>query len=168
MSASGAIADVNTLLAGLTFTPTADYNASFNIATSVSDGVAAPLTGSKNVTGTAVNDAPQASGSAVLAAVNEDTVSPGGATVASLFFANFSDPTDAGNPAQNQFAGVAVRGQAVDLAEGRWQYSIDGGANWSNFGFISDTKAVALRATDFCASSQPRITTAHRTACRCG
>ena len=147
--ASGAIADVNTLLAGLTFTPTADYNASFNIATSVSDGVAAPLTGSKNVTGTAVNDAPQASGSAVLAAVNEDTVSPGGATVASLFFANFSDPTDAGNPAQNQFAGVAVRGQAVDLAEGRWQYSIDGGANWSNFGFISDTKAVALRATDF-------------------
>ena len=37
-SASGAIADVNTLLAGLTLTPTADYNASFNIATSVSDG----------------------------------------------------------------------------------------------------------------------------------
>src|SRR5438067_1017350 len=37
-SASGAIADVNTLLAGVVFTPAADVNANFTIATSVSDG----------------------------------------------------------------------------------------------------------------------------------
>ncbi len=57
-TASGAIADVNTLLAGLTFTPALNYNSNFTIATSVSDGVAPALTGSKNMTGTAVNDAP--------------------------------------------------------------------------------------------------------------
>ena len=57
-TASGAIADVNTLLSGVTFTPMLNYNANFNIATSVSDGVAAPVTGSKLMTGTPQNDAP--------------------------------------------------------------------------------------------------------------
>src|SRR5438093_5558761 len=40
-SASGANADVNALLAGVSFTPTLHYNSTFTIATSVSDGVAA-------------------------------------------------------------------------------------------------------------------------------
>ena len=57
-TASGAIANVNTLLAGLTFTPALNFNSNFTIATSVSDGVAAPITGSKAMTGTPVNDAP--------------------------------------------------------------------------------------------------------------
>jgi Ca2+-binding RTX toxin-like protein len=57
-SAAGAKADVNTLLAALTFTPAPNFNANFTIATSVSDGVAAAVTGSKAFTGTAVNDAP--------------------------------------------------------------------------------------------------------------
>ena len=57
-SAAGAKADVNTLLAALTFTPAANFNANFSIATSVSDGVAPAITGSKAFTGTAVNDAP--------------------------------------------------------------------------------------------------------------
>ena len=57
-TASGAKANVNTLLAALTFTPAANYNGNFSIATSVSDGIAPPLTGSKAFTGTAVNDLP--------------------------------------------------------------------------------------------------------------
>jgi hypothetical protein len=48
-TAAGALADVNTLLAGLTFTPAADYNANFTIAISVSDGVAPALTGTKSM-----------------------------------------------------------------------------------------------------------------------
>ena len=40
-TASGAIADVNSLLAGVTFTPTLNFNSNFTIATSVSDGGAA-------------------------------------------------------------------------------------------------------------------------------
>ena len=60
-SASGAIANVNTLLAGLTFTPALNYNSNFTIATSVNDGVAPAITGTKAMTGIAVNDAPTAS-----------------------------------------------------------------------------------------------------------
>ena len=72
-TASGAIADVNALLAGLTFTPTANYNGSFTIATSVSDGVAAPITGTKAMTGTAVNDAPTATNLNAAETYTEDT-----------------------------------------------------------------------------------------------
>ena len=72
-SASGALADVNSLLAGLSFTPAADFNANFTIATSVSDGVAAPLTGSKAMTGTPVNDAPSATNLSAAETYSEDT-----------------------------------------------------------------------------------------------
>ena len=57
-TASGAIANVNTLLAGVTFTPALNFNSNFTIATSVSDGVAPAITGVKAMTGTPVNDAP--------------------------------------------------------------------------------------------------------------
>lgn len=60
-TASGAIANVNTLLAALTLTPAANFNGSFNIATSVSDGIAPPVTGVKTFTGVRVNDAPTGS-----------------------------------------------------------------------------------------------------------
>jgi uncharacterized delta-60 repeat protein len=56
-TASGAIADVNTLLAGLTFTPSLNLSSNFTIATSVSDGTTT-LTGSKAITGIAINDVP--------------------------------------------------------------------------------------------------------------
>ena len=72
-TASGAIANVNALLAGLTFTPAANFNSNFTIATSVSDGVAAPVTGSKAMTGTAVNDAPSASNLSAGETYTEDT-----------------------------------------------------------------------------------------------
>ena len=64
-TASGAIDDVNTLLAGLTFTPSLNYNSNFSIATSVDDGVAPAITGSKSMTGTPVNDVPVANANTV-------------------------------------------------------------------------------------------------------
>ena len=72
-SASGAIADVNTLLAGLTFTPALNYNSNFTIATSVDDGVAPAITGTKTMTGNAVNDAPTASNLSAAETYTEDT-----------------------------------------------------------------------------------------------
>ena len=59
-TAAGNIADVNTLLAGLTFTPAANYNSTFTLATSVSDGIAPALTGTKTMTSIPVNDPPVA------------------------------------------------------------------------------------------------------------
>ena len=66
------MADVNTLLAGLTFTPATNFNASFTMATSVSDGVAAPVTGSKTMTGTAVNNPPTATNLSAAETYTED------------------------------------------------------------------------------------------------
>ena len=71
-SASGAIADVNTLLAGLTLTPAANFNSNFTIATSVNDG-SLSTTGTKSFTGTAVNDAPTATNLSVAESYTEDT-----------------------------------------------------------------------------------------------
>ena len=71
-SASGAIGDVNTLLAGVVFAPASNFNGNFTIATSVSDGIAAPVTGSKAMTGIAVNDVP-VNGVPGAQVVDEDT-----------------------------------------------------------------------------------------------
>src|SRR5258708_3227302 len=67
------IADVNALLAGVTFNPAANFNGSFTIATSVSDGVAAAITGSKAITGIAVNDPPTATNLNASETYTEDT-----------------------------------------------------------------------------------------------
>src|SRR5258708_30801415 len=67
------IADVNALLAGVTFNPAANFNGSFTIATSVSDGVAAAITGSKAITGIAVNDPPTATNLSAAETYTEDT-----------------------------------------------------------------------------------------------
>ena len=64
---------LNALLAGVTFNPAANFNGSFNIATSVSDGVAPAVTGTKVVTGTAVNDAPTATNLNTAETYTEDT-----------------------------------------------------------------------------------------------
>ncbi|MCK1434963.1 tandem-95 repeat protein [Bradyrhizobium sp. 15] len=72
-SASGATADVNALLAGVTFNPAANFNGSFSIATSVSDGVAPPVIGAKIFSGIAVNDAPIATNLSAPETYTEDT-----------------------------------------------------------------------------------------------
>ena len=56
-SASGAIANVNTLLAALTFTPAPKFHGTFTIGTSVSDGNLW-VSGTKTMTGAAANHAP--------------------------------------------------------------------------------------------------------------
>ncbi|MBF0193745.1 MAG: DUF4347 domain-containing protein, partial [Magnetococcales bacterium] len=71
-TANGLVADVNTLLADVTFTPTADYDQNFTIATAITDGVAAAVIGSKAVTVTGVNDAPTATNLSSAEAFTED------------------------------------------------------------------------------------------------
>ena len=141
-SASGAITDVNTLLAALTFTPSLNFNSNFTIATSVSDGVAAPITGSKVITGTAVNDAPVLSPIApTLASITEDQTANTGQTVASIIGGSISD-VDSG-----AVQGIAIN--ALASGNGAWQYSTDGGGTWSAIGAVTDTSALLLRASDF-------------------
>ncbi|EJL33128.1 hypothetical protein PMI01_02288, partial [Caulobacter sp. AP07] len=89
------------------------------------------------VTVTPSNDAPVASGSATLTAVNEDTAAPGGQTVSALFGSHFSD-VDVGDT----LAGVAITGNAAS-SEGVWQYF--NGA-WVTIGSPSESTALVLAA----------------------
>jgi hypothetical protein len=104
-TASGAIADVNMLLAGVTYTPAVDYNSSFTIATSVDDGAAIPLTGVKDVSGTAQNDAPTAINLSQ-STVNETTDTSAGYTIGTL---STTDP-DTGDTATYTIVGGADAG----------------------------------------------------------
>ena len=117
-TASGAIANVNTLLAGLTLTPAANFNGSFSIATSISDGVAPAITGSKAFTGTAVNDAPVIS-------------SNGGSDTASV------------SVAENSTAVTTVVASDPD-AGATLSYSIVGGADAAKFVINSATGALSF------------------------
>jgi uncharacterized repeat protein (TIGR01451 family) len=106
---------------------------------------------------TPVNDAPIASGTASIGAVNQSDRDPAGTTVTTLFGGDFNDSTDqqrsatnlAGSTA-NTFAGVAIVGDAASASEGTWQYSSDGGKTWANIpaNGLSDHNALVLSVTD--------------------
>ncbi|MEQ1592678.1 MAG: tandem-95 repeat protein [Thiobacillaceae bacterium] len=134
-TASGAIANVNTLLAGMNFTPAANYNGNFSIATSVSDG-SLSVTGSKTMTGIAVNDAPTITNGATptLTGTDEDTTSPGTLVSSILTSVSWAD-VDSG----------AVKGIAITStsSNGTWQYSTDG-ISWTGFGSVSTSNALLL------------------------
>ncbi len=59
-SASGSLAQVNAALAGLVFTPAANFNGPATLVATFSDGVNPAVTGTINLVGAAVNDAPVA------------------------------------------------------------------------------------------------------------
>ncbi|SFQ12695.1 VCBS repeat-containing protein, partial [Geopseudomonas sagittaria] len=102
------------------------------------------------VTVTPINDAPLASGSAILAPVAEDETAPPGASVSSLFAASFDDSTDqvAGGSSANSLAGIAITGYTADATKGDWQYSTDSGNNWITLTSIaSDGSALTLQAS---------------------
>ena len=144
-TASDAIADVNALLAGVVFTPTLNFNGSFSIATSVSDG-ALSVTGSKAFTGIPVDDAP--------VAVSDKVSTPENVTGVFAVIANDTDVD--GGPKQivniNGTASPAV-GQIIALASGATvSLRADGGVNYNPNGafnyLISAATAAATGAVN--------------------
>jgi len=121
-TASGAIADVNILLAGLTFTPAPDYNSDFTIATSVSDGVAPPLAGTKNMTGTPVNDAPVNVVPGPQAATEDTPLAIGGVSVTDPE----GDVTSVSLTVANGFLNVTAGGGAGVVGNGTGTVTISG------------------------------------------
>ena len=96
---------------------------------------------------TAINDAPIATGTSTLAAVDEDATNPPGDTVTNLFTDRFDDAKDEmpGGSTANTLAGVAVVGNAA-TTEGIWQYF--NGSAWQDVGSPSDTNALLVAASD--------------------
>ena len=119
-SASGAVASINALLAGVAFVPTANYNGNFTIATSVSDGVAPAVTGVKVVTGVAVNDAPTAA-PVTLSVIAEDS-GPRLITQAELL-AGASDADNASLTITSLSIAPGGNGSLVANGDGTWTYS---------------------------------------------
>ncbi|MBC8214331.1 MAG: hypothetical protein H8E71_06815 [Candidatus Marinimicrobia bacterium] len=136
--------------AGLKFSPGADFNgtASFNLQSSLSsvDGGLGGDEVTASITVTAVNDAPIASGSASLLAINEDNISSAGSTVSDLFAGNFDDSTDSveDGSSANILAGIAIKINNSTSIEGVWQYSDDTGNNWFDLPDVSSNNAFLL------------------------
>ncbi|MDD2863132.1 MAG: DUF4347 domain-containing protein, partial [Methylococcales bacterium] len=119
-TATGAKADVNTLLAGATFTPTANYNQNFTIATAITDGT----TGTKSFSGTPVNDAPTISSvpNTVLAVTTGQSAALADFTVADVDSENLTVTLTATNgtigsvtDADTNVAGIQVTGSAATI-----------------------------------------------------
>jgi Ca2+-binding RTX toxin-like protein len=89
-----------------------------------------------NIVVTPTNDAPVASGSATLTAVNEDTANPAGQSVSTLFTSHFTDPDG------DTLAGVAITGNAAS-SQGVWQYF---SGSWTTIGSASESSALILAA----------------------
>ncbi|MEN9647844.1 MAG: hypothetical protein RLY57_648, partial [Candidatus Parcubacteria bacterium] len=148
-TASGAIADINALLAGVIFIPTADYTNSVNMVVNITDDYGAAFTGTKVFTGTGVNDAPvlNVSRSPSLSSVIQNAGAPSGVVgtnVGSLV--DFAIPaggldnvTDVDSGA---LLGVAIIG--ADTTNATYYYSTNSGATWSALGAVSTTSARLL------------------------
>ena len=139
-TASGALADVNALLAGLVFTPTADFNGAFSINTSVNDGVAAPITGSKLFTGTPVNDAPTASNLNAAESYTEDTP------------LNLIDIVAADIDSANLTVTLTLSDPSVGLLSGGASGAVNASFNattgvWSASGLTADVNALLASVT---------------------
>jgi uncharacterized delta-60 repeat protein len=127
---SGTAAQVNTALAGATFTATAAGAA--NIGLTLSDGTAPPVTASYNLTASLpLNSAPvlESSANPALPDVLEGATNPAGITVAALVVDG--SVTDA-NTSVMGTATEAIAITGLNTSLGSWQYSTDGGANWLN------------------------------------
>lgn len=112
------------------------------ITAQAANGTTGSATTTLNVT--QLNNAPSFTAGTSLAAVDEDTPAPAGATVSSLFGARFSDPDAALTPADT-LGGIALTGNAANAAtQGSWEYSTDGGSSWHAVGSVSNDSALLL------------------------
>lgn len=109
----------------------------------LSDGNSVSASRSLTVQVTGRNDAPDLVGPGPLAAVMEDSTSPSGTPVSTLIAGLETDRDGSDTP------GIAVIG--LDSTHGLWQYTLNGGATWLDFGAVSDSAARLLRADELTA-----------------
>ncbi|MDZ4394016.1 putative Ig domain-containing protein, partial [Cypionkella sp.] len=120
-------------------TPPANFHGALGLRISASDGTLS-VDVDFTLTIDPVNDRPTLTPSApVFTTINEDAVTNTGRTVASLLGIGAAD-------IDGDELGIAVTGQ--NNSNGTWQFSLDNGASWSDFGSVSDDGALLLRTTD--------------------
>jgi len=159
----GTAAAVNTAVAALGYAPQADYQGGDTLAVSVNDrgniGSGGPLGASTSIAinVTPTNDAPVLTAAApLLAGGDEDLTNPAGQTVASFVAAGSGttgiDDVDTGGSSAVNGTGQGIAIHAAHnlgpATGGTWQFSINGGNSWSDFGSVSDAQALLLRSSD--------------------
>jgi hypothetical protein len=81
-----------------------------------------------------------------LTAVAEDTTSPAGALVSTLFASRFNDTADAvtNGSSANSLAGVAITANAATAAQGKWQWQANSTTTWTDIATTGLADATAL------------------------
>ena len=114
-------------------------SACIDVEVTATDGTGANITSSFQLTVTNTNDAPviNVTANPALTAIAADTTDPTGDTVADIIVdGSITDVDGAAVEA------IAVTG--VDDTNGSWEYSTDGGANWTSLAGVSDSSALLL------------------------
>jgi hypothetical protein len=146
MTFTGTRATIDARLNGLRFTPAPNYFGPASLTITTDDlgntGAGGPLTDNDtiDITVNPVNDAPVLAGANDLTPIGEDA-GPNAGTPVSVLIAGQVTDADPG-----ALSGIAVT--AVSNTDGVWQYSINGGTTWFNFGTPTNTAARLLRDTD--------------------
>ena len=166
MTIEGTRDALNTAVATLTYTPTANYNGADTLAITVNDkgnvgGAALQTTDSVAITVTPVNDAPVLTdtGTDPLTGITENNVTDVGQTVASFLATRTDIDTTIGSTTHGtdngRLQGVAIYSTTVNgpSTGGHWEYKVDTGA-WTAFGArtvsdVSTTSALLLKSDDF-------------------
>ncbi|MES2821622.1 MAG: Ig-like domain-containing protein [Pseudomonadota bacterium] len=141
--ATATLAQFQAALRAVTYTNTSDAPTTSNRTVSfvANDGIGNSTAVTQTVTVAAVNDAPVLTpGAPVLTGINDSDTNNAGQTVASIVGSSIGDG-DSG-----AVEGIAITGLAS--GNGTWQYSTDGGSNWSDVGSVSTSSALLLSATD--------------------
>ncbi len=122
------------------YTPIANFNGTDTFTYRANDGTNNSNVATVTITVNPVNDAPTL-GNGTLAAIAEDTASPAGQALSTIFSGQFAD-IDAGS----SFGGIAVVGNTANAGtQGTWQYSTNAGTNWFAIGAVTDgASALAL------------------------
>lgn len=124
-------AGIHHLAAGVTQTIVVSYE--------IVDIHGASVTQTETITITGVNDRPTLAAGTNLTTITEDETTNNGQTVAS-FATGISDLDD------GALQGIAITG--FTNSHGQWQYSIDGGSSWTNFGAYTASNGLLLGSDD--------------------
>lgn len=147
---TGTLSNINTALAGLSFTPTANFNGDATLKVQTNDGtetVSETLTIKVN----SVNDAPvlDASPALELTAIDEDPADPvGGTTTGTAQGATLVSSLVTGVTDVDSGDGKGVAITSLGDANATLWYSLDSGTNWTKAGAVSDSSSLLLRSSD--------------------
>jgi hypothetical protein len=154
--------EINATLAaanGLTYSPDLNFNGGDALTVTTDDGGASGSGGAlqdldtRTISVSAVNDAPVVAGDGTEDApdVVENTPSPTGDTVFSLFGGQYSDAADAqfslanpGGSSPGSFGGIAVVANGSTGATGQWQYFNSNTSTWVDVGAVAANNALLI------------------------